>query len=338
MNPILKLENVNKDWKEFKLRDICLSINRSEYFVILGPSGAGKTLLLEVIAGILPPDRGKIYIDGCDVTDLPPERREVAYIPQNYALFPHMNVYDNIAYGLRVRGYSRNEIEKIVNDLSDILEISHLLHRKPTTLSGGEQQRVAIARALAVKPKILLLDEPFSNLDVQIRSRLVREMKRWQRELDFTAIHVTHNFEEALLLGDRAGVIMDGRFVQIGTIDEIFSNPKDENVARFLGYENVFEGYSDGRYIKVGKIEFKHSTTVGKIKVLIRPEDIVISKRGGKFRTRIDTIENLGYISRVTLSLDGLKFKALVTTSKIVEENLKEGEYVYMSIRGFKIL
>ena len=334
---MLKLEKVSKDWKEFKIKDIEFEVKRNEYFVILGPSGAGKTLLLETIAGIHIPDSGRIYMDGVDVTELPPEKREIAYIPQNYALFPHMSVYENIAFGLRIR--KADDIDETVRRLAEVLGISHLLHRKPKTLSGGEQQRVAIARALAVQPKILLLDEPFSNLDVQIRSKLMEEIKRWRREFEFTAVHVTHSFEEAFCLADRIGIMLNGRLVQTGKPDDVFLKPKNEEVARFLGYENVFEGYADGSGIKICGLTLNSEVAIsGKVKVAIRPEDVIVSKRDGKFEAKIESIESLGFASKITLSMNGLKLKALTTTSKIVEEGIKEGDRVYVSLRCFNLL
>ncbi len=303
---MLKLKNVSKDWKEFKIKNIELEVKKNEYFVILGPSGAGKTLLLEIVAGIYIPDSGGIYIDDVDVTDLPPEKREVAYIPQNYALFPHMSVYDNIAYGLKIRKASN--IDKTVKDLARVLGISHLLHRKPKTLSGGEQQRVAIARALAVQPKILLLDEPFSNLDVLIHSKLIEEMKEWQKEFGFTAVHVTHSFEEAFRLADRVGIMLNGRIIQTGEPGNVFLKPKNEEVARFLGYENIFEGYADGSTIKIGRMTLRSTiATSGNVKVAIRPEHVIVSKGDGEFEAKVESIESFGFASRVNLNK---RFKA----------------------------
>ncbi len=209
---MLRLEKVSKAWKNFSLKDISFEVRDMEYFVILGRSGAGKSLLLETIAGIHMPDKGRIFLHGKDVTYLPPEKRNIGYIPQNYALFPHLTVYDNIAYGLKVRGV--NDDEKIL-EISEILEIRHLLTRKPNKLSGGEQQRVAIARALAIEPEILLLDEPFSNLDYVLKEKLIEEVKKWREEIGFTAIHVTHDLDEAYRLADRICVMVDGEVVMI---------------------------------------------------------------------------------------------------------------------------
>ncbi len=219
--PVLSLRGVSKDWGLFRIRDVSFDVEELEYFIIFGPSGSGKTLLLELIAGIHRPDRGRIYIEQRDVTDLPPERRMVGYVPQDYALFPHMSVYENIAYGLKIRGYGKREIDRTVSELASILEIDDLLDRKPKSLSGGERQRVALARALAIKPKILLLDEPFSNLDVPIKRKLIGKMKRWQEELNFTALHVTHDPEEAKALGRRVAIVREGRVVDIGDVSEL---------------------------------------------------------------------------------------------------------------------
>ncbi len=279
---MLEVREISKDYREFHLRDITFSVKRGgEHFIILGPSGAGKTVLLEVIAGIIAPDSGKIFLNGGeDITGLPPEKRGgLAYIPQNYALFPNMSVFDNIAFGLKVRKVPKAEIEWKVKELSEVLGISHLLGRKPKTLSGGEQQRVAIARALAVEPELLLLDEPFANLDVQTRGRLINEMKRWKKELGFTALHVTHSFEEAVGLGDRVGgVMLNGRLVQVGAVREVFSRPVSEEVARFLGFENIIEGLAEGRILRANGLMIElPAEASGKIRVGIRPEDIVLS-------------------------------------------------------------
>jgi len=192
-----------------------LNIHEREYLVILGPSGVGKTILLLALAGIVKPVKGSIRINGADVTRYPPEKRGVALVPQNYALFPHMSVYDNIAYGLRVRRVPEQEIKERVNEVAKRLGIIHLLHRKPVTLSGGEQQRVALARALVVEPELLLLDEPLSALDPGLRASAIKLLRRLHSELGFTAIHVTHNLAEALSLATRIAYMEKGRLVGV---------------------------------------------------------------------------------------------------------------------------
>ncbi len=205
---------------EVRLGDFHLSIDRlevrdGEYLMVLGPSGVGKTVLLHTLAGLIKPRRGRILVDGEDVTSMPPEKRGFALIPQNYALFPNMSVYDNIAYGLRVRGVEERKLRRVVEELAEILEIKHLLSRMPNQLSGGEQQRVAIARALAVRPRILLLDEPLANLDPKLRGKARDFLRNLHQELRFTALHVTHSVVDAVYLGDRIAYIEGGRLVAV---------------------------------------------------------------------------------------------------------------------------
>ncbi|WP_297548618.1 tungstate ABC transporter ATP-binding protein WtpC [Thermococcus sp.] len=337
---MLRVEGISKDWREFHLRDVTFDVNRGEHFIILGPSGAGKTVLLEIIAGIIEPDSGRVYLNGSDVTDLPPEKRGLAYVPQNYALFPNMSVYDNIAFGLKVRKVPKGEIERKVREVSEVLGIEHLLHRKPRTLSGGEQQRVALARALVVEPPLILLDEPFANLDVQTRSKLLAEMKRWRRELGFTALHVTHSFEEAVSLGDRVGVMLNGKLVQVGPVREVFSRPASEEVARFLGFENVIEGVASGRKLIAGGLEIELPVEAsGRVRVGLRPEDIVISLKPihssvrNEFRAIVESIEELGPLVRVHLKVGEISLSAFITRSSMLELGIEKGKEVYV---GFK--
>jgi len=338
---MLRVDGISKNWKEFHLREITLDVREGEHFIVLGPSGAGKTVLLEIIAGIIEPDEGRVYLNGSDVTDLPPEKRGLAYVPQDYALFPNMSVFDNIAFGLKVRKTPKPEIEGKVREISRVLGIEHLLHRKPRTLSGGEQQRVALARALVVEPPLILLDEPFANLDVQIRSKLLAEMKRWREELGFTALHVTHSFEEAISLGDRVGVMLNGRLVQVGNVREVFSKPASEEVARFLGFENIIEGVAEGRKLKVNGVEIELSIEArGKVRVGLRPEDIILSPEPvrtsarNEFKAVVEAIEELGPLVRVRLSLGDLSLTAFITRSSMLELGIEKGKEVYVSFKA----
>ncbi|ASJ00761.1 tungstate ABC transporter ATP-binding protein WtpC [Thermococcus gorgonarius] len=341
---MLRVEGISKDYKEFHLRDITFSVKRGEYFVLLGPSGAGKTVLLEIIAGILEPDSGRVILNEKDVTTLPPEKRGLAYVPQDYALFPNMSVFDNIAFGLKLRGVPKDERERKVRELAEVLGIEHLLHRNPQTLSGGERQRVAIARALAVEPPLILLDEPFANLDVQTRGNLIREMKRWKRELNFTAIQVTHSFEEAVSLGDRVGVMLNGRLVQVGSVKEVFSRPENEDVAKFLGFENIIEGEARGGILTANGMKIELPLKVeGRVRIGVRPEDIVLSTQPIKtsarneFEATVESIEELGPLVRVHLSVGGLILKAFITRSSMIEMGIKPGKRVYASFKASAI-
>ncbi|AEF96006.1 ATP-binding cassette domain-containing protein [Methanotorris igneus] len=299
---MLRIENLSKIWKEFQLKNINLEINK-EYCIILGPSGAGKSVLLKCIAGILKVDSGKIYFNGEDITNLPPEKRNFGYVPQNYALFPNMNVYKNIAYGLRIRGYPKPKIDKKVEEIAEFLNIKHLLNRKPTTLSGGEQQRVALARALVLEPNLLLLDEPTSALDMNNKEKIIGELKRVGEILPI--IHITHDFVEAKTLGEKIAIFMDGKLVEVGD-REIFKKPKNERVAKFLGYNIV----------KINGEKFA-----------IAPEDVVIC-RGSK--GKIVNIIDCGFYKKVMVDFEGNILRCILKEDKedIDLNNLNIGDRV----------
>ena len=233
-------------WKSFggviALRGVSFAAKRGSYVVILGPSGCGKTTLLRIIAGLYEPDRGEVWIDGLKVNGLPPHRRGISMMFQNYALFPHMKVIDNVIYGLRVRGVPREKAVEKALEVSRMLGIEGLLDRYPHELSGGQQQRVALARALVVEPKVLLLDEPLSNLDAKIRAKVRVDLRRIQRELGITTLHVTHDQEEAMSVADEIIVMNNGRIEQVGSPEEVYSRPANVFVADFIGSMNFLEG------------------------------------------------------------------------------------------------
>src|SRR6476646_3435093 len=219
-----------------------LTIRRGELMTLLGPSGRGKTTVLNLVAGFFMPDSGEITIDGAPVSRLPTYKREIGMMFQNYALFPHMTVEANIGYGLRMRGVNRAEIHKRISEVLSLVKLRGLEDRRPRQLSGGQQQRVAIARALIINPKVLLLDEPFSALDKNLRGSMQVEVKEIQRKLDVTTIFVTHDQSEALSLSDRITVMSDGRILQVGTPEEIYRRPAQRFVASFIGDANVLKG------------------------------------------------------------------------------------------------
>lgn len=218
------------------------AVEDRSFTVLLGPSGCGKTTVLRSIAGFYDLDEGEIYIKGKVVTNVPPHKRNTGMVFQNYALFPHMKVFDNIAYGLKFRPSSKPEADQRVRKVAGMLGIEHLLTRFPAQLSGGEQQRVAVARALVIEPEVLLLDEPLSNLDAKVRVRVRVELKRLQRELGITAVHVTHDQEEALAIGDRVIVMNKGKVTQIGSPAEVYFKPRTRFVADFIGTTNLLKG------------------------------------------------------------------------------------------------
>jgi len=236
----VELDAVTKRFgKTTALDDVSLLVRRGELMTLLGPSGCGKTTLLNLVGGFLMPDSGEIAIDGQRITDVPAYRREIGIMFQNYALFPHMNVAANVGYGLRMRRVAKGEIARRVADALALIKLAGLENRKPRQLSGGQQQRVALARALVIRPKVLLLDEPFSALDRNLRASMQVELKEIQRKLGVTTIFVTHDQSEALSLSDRIAVVAEGRIRQLGTPDEIYRQPIDRFVASFVGDVNV---------------------------------------------------------------------------------------------------
>jgi ABC-type Fe3+/spermidine/putrescine transport system ATPase subunit len=234
---MIELVHLHCRFGNFALRDIGLRIGKGEYWVILGPSGCGKSVLLHTIAGFFAPTKGGVFVDGHDVTATPPERRKMGLVFQHSALFPHKSVRGNIAYGLRARGLPDQEVNRTVDELVARLGLEAMLARPVATLSGGEAQRVAIARALAIRPDLLLLDEPMSALDHNTRLELQVELARIHKELGLTTLHVTHSREEAAALGDHVAVMLGGRIVQRGTTSDVGQRPRCPFVARFLGLD-----------------------------------------------------------------------------------------------------
>lgn len=264
----------------FGMQRLSIDIAEGEYFVLLGPPGSGKTIFLECLCGLKKIQSGRIRIDGHDVTNLEPRKRGIGYVPQDYALFPHLSVEQNISFGLRAHSYAETNI----TETADLLGIGHLLSRNIDGLSGGEKQRVALARALVLKPKILLLDEPVCALDEVTRQQVCAQLSDIQRRLGLTTIHVSHNLEEAFSVADRAAILHQGFLQQVGTLDELLRKPTSEFVARFMRSENIFcaeatgpgEGDSYTR-VKVDDFELQiagqHS---GKLTLMIRPEDLLV--------------------------------------------------------------
>ncbi len=240
---ILELRGISKSFGQTKvLKDISLSVEKGEFITFLGPSGCGKTTMIRIIAGLENPDSGRVFLNGADVTEAEPNHRTVNTIFQNYALFPHMNVFSNIGYSLRIRHAGKDEIKRRVTDALTLVKLEGYEKRMPGELSGGQRQRVAIARAVINNPNILLLDEPLGALDLQLRRQMQTELKRLQKQLGITFIYITHDQEEAMNMSDRVVVMRDGRFEQIGTPSEIYDTPKTAFTAQFIGTSNILEG------------------------------------------------------------------------------------------------
>ena len=342
---MIEIKGLSVDLGDFLLEDITFEVKQGEYYIILGPTGAGKTVLLESIAGLYPVKKGEIWLNGKEITNLEPEKRGIGVVYQDYVLFPHLSVKENIAFGLRLRGQPREEIEATIGWLVELLNISHLLERKPDTLSGGESQKVALARALSVKPKVLLLDEPLSALDPETREDIQHELRRIHERLNMTAIQVTHDFEEAVALGDRIAVIGEGRIMQVGTSEQIFRQPNSEFVARFAMSRNIFSGeVHDGdeecAVINVGDMQIAVASELrGKFHASIRPEDILISTEPLKSSARnclhgaISRVDNRGatFLLTVTVPPD---FICLVTRRSFEEMELGEGKGVYLTFKA----
>ena len=342
---MIKIENLSKDWKEFKINNISLEINERDYFIFLGPSGSGKTMLLELIAGMWSPDSGKIFINNTDVTMLPPEKRGVGFVYQNYMLFPHKTVFENIAFGLKIRRVDKKEIQVQVEEMMNLFGITKLSNRLPRTLSGGEQQRTALARALIIHPKVLLMDEPLSALDRITRNELIQEFKQIHKTFDVTIIHVTHNFDEALQLADRIAIIKEGTVSQVGDTDDVFRHPKDEFVADFVGTENIIkgvarEGEDNLTIVDTGNIEIKSSEKkIGSVHATIRPEDITLStvkaptSARNVFKGLIKEIYDLGTIIKLTIDI-GESLVLVLTRQSFLDLELNVGKEIFVYFKA----
>jgi len=241
--PGLRLVNLSKRFgKTVAINSLSLEIQDGEIMTLLGPSGCGKTTTLRCIAGLVPPDEGEIYLGDERVTDLPPERRGVGLVFQNYALWPHMTVYENLAFGLQLRKVPKDEIRRRIDDALAMVRLPGFEKRYPRQLSGGQQQRVALARALVIEPKLLLLDEPLSNLDAQLREEMRFEIRELQKKLGITSVYVTHDQAEALVLSDRIAILHEGKLVQVGSPKDIYDRPVNRFVAGFIGLTSFIQG------------------------------------------------------------------------------------------------
>jgi molybdopterin-binding protein len=342
---LIELKGLSVDLGAFRLRDLTLNIRDGEYFMVLGPTGSGKTVLLETIAGLHPVKSGVILLNGLEVTKTEPEKRGIGIVYQDYVLFPHLTVIKNIAFGLRQRGRSRKQAEAEAGWTIELLGLSSLLSRKIGTLSGGEKQKVALARALAIKPKVLLLDEPLSALDPETRERVQQELREIRSKLNQTIIHVTHDFEEAVALGERIAVLGNGCIMQVGTAEEIFCQPKSEFVARFAMTRNIFagevrDGGDEGAIIDISGTPIEAVTSLrGHRHASIRPEDILLSTQPfvssarNSFMGVITDVVSKGSTVCLTVNVPP-DFVSLVTRRSFEEMQLRKGGKVYVTFKA----
>ena len=328
----LQLEHLVKQYSgggDPAVQDLSLEVNDGDFVCLLGPSGCGKTTTLRMIGGFLKPDAGDVRIDGVSVVREPPERRPTAMVFQRYALWPHMSVWDNIAFGLQVRRRPRQEIARRVEDTLELVGLPGLGRRYPAQLSGGQQQRVALARALVLEPRILLLDEPLSNLDAQLRIHMRTELTAIQRRVGITTVFVTHDQEEAMSIADRIAVMNNGVLEQVDSPEQIYARPATLFVATFIGTMNRLEAHlaADGRLV-AGPFSTPmafadgpaatSSITERPLVAGIRPEDLHLASGGEGVRARIDHVVDLGHYRRVTLTTSGSSLLAFVPKSESV--------------------
>ena len=326
----IEVKNLVKTYGNvYALKNVDLNIADGEYFVLLGPSGGGKTTLLRSIGGFIRPDSGSVNIKGQNVDDLPPDRRPTSMVFQGFALFPHMNVSQNIGYGLKLKSIDKNIIENKVNKMMDLVGLKGLSNRMPHELSGGQQQRVQLARALILENDVLLLDEPLSALDAQLRKDMCIELKRLQKTVGISFVHVTHNQEEAMSVADRIAIIADGEMVEQGTPKEIYSNPKNKFTAEFIGEKNIFEGRIkdfnktkvvvdiDNDNIEIANNNYKVKKNQ-KVSLSIKSESIQI-KKISKTNSKVSNNQIVGEISEITFLGQFVRYLVVLNNNQEIQ-------------------
>ncbi len=347
----VSIKNIVKNYRNIKaLKDINIDVKDKEFLTILGPSGCGKTTLLRVIAGLELPSSGDILVDGKSVSDIPIRERDVAMVFQTYALYNHMTVYDNIAFPLKMRKLSTQDIDKKVKDTIELLDLKKVIDRKPRALSGGEQQRVALGRAIVREPKVFLMDEPLTFLDPKLRTQMRIEIKTLQRKLGVTTIYVTHDQAEAMTMSDRIAVLDNGILQQIGTADEVYNKPSNTFVASFLGsptiniLDSVYKESNGKVFLDTGifKLDITNTKNLfdkinnnSEILLGVRPENISISKKKDKetIESEVFLIEPLGSEINVIVKIND----KIMNTKTSPEMNISIGEKVWLKINNQKI-
>lgn len=337
---IVRLENFEKKYgNKVVIKELDLEVYEGEFLTLLGSSGCGKTTILRCISGLEKPTNGKIYLDNEDVTFTDPQKRNVNTIFQNYALFPFMSVKENVIFGLKMKKINNSEIEKQFNKMIKLVHLEGYENRKPKELSGGEQQRVSIIRGLINNPRVLLLDEPLSALDLKLRKQMQIELKQLQKKLGITFIYVTHDQDEALSMSDRIVVLNNGKIEQIGTPLEVYENPISEYVANFLGEANIFKGKVINNIDNKSVIEINDKETIiingeykngSEIKVVVRPENIKLSKTERKnncFKGKVNDEIYDGSVTKLIIKTENYTIKQLSIGN---DRQYKEGDNVYL--------
>ena len=330
---IINLKNITKSFDGEKVLDgIDLTIYDKEFVTFLGPSGCGKTTTLRIIGGFETPDTGEVYFDGKDIANVPPHKRPVNTVFQRYALFPHLNVYDNIAFGLRVKKKKESEIEEKVTEMLKLVNLRNFEKRHISTLSGGQQQRVAIARALINEPEVLLLDEPLGALDLKLRKDMQTELKNIQQKTGITFIYVTHDQEEALSMSDKVVVMAGGRIQQIGTPTDIYNEPVNAFVADFIGESNILDGVMLRDYKAKFSGQVFDCLDSGfaegeKVDIVVRPEDVdVVPAEKGMLRGVVTSVTFKGVHYEIIVDIGG--FKWMIQTTDYVAPDAVIGLYI----------
>jgi len=318
------------------LDSINLDVSKNEYFAVIGPNGAGKTILMESIAGFKKV-KGNLLLEGKNIGNLPIEKRNIGIVYQNFALFPHLSVKENIAFSLKIK--KSKDIEEKINWIGKQLDISHLLERNTKNLSGGEKQKIAIARALIAKPKVLILDEPFSAIDASFKRKMIDFIKTIHKKFDLTTIHITHNFEEAIKLADRLAIITKGKIVQIGKPTQIFKNPRSEFVASFVGLENLIPitQKDDGYYLSGISIPLSTLKSFKKFAIL-HSDEIILSKKAVKSSARfsiegiIKEISERDFYSSLKIDI-GFIITAKITNKSLQKMDLHKGSKIFVTFK-----
>lgn len=343
MGEILRLEGIEKNFGPLKALDgISLSVEKGEFVSLLGPSGCGKTTLLRIIAGLTSQSAGKVILDGKDITNFPPEKREVNTIFQSYALFPHMTVEENIGYGLKIQGAPKSEIKEKVSEMLSLVSLDGCEKKYPSQLSGGQKQRVAIARGLIKKPEILLLDEPLGALDLQLRRYLTEEIKRIHQETKTTFIYITHDRDEAMNMSDRMIIMNKGKFVQEGTPREIYKSPKTRFVADFIGLSNIFEanGLGNKKISFCDRVYNVPFETKEKVSLCLRTEDVTvgIAPAENSLAAKVTGKSYVGGIAVISCALPDGSTLSGTKEDKNLDINIGDSVFVTLDINSVSLL